>query len=331
MTGMICNVLILAAMSSGLVYLLATNLGGIGATSLTNFLDRPDWTPASEEIALRPILRLIDEIRERQALAELEELLAKHQPTYEALLLKAKLLYHVGGGADTAAALLQLIELSKTTQQQLAVMDLLAQLEDLQPPETKPLAPGTRRLSLHHELILFPPDAKDRSLHKTIPAGDYEVGEIPHGNRRWLKLAAEDWGNAQICWEAVQQTRPPAAPPQTGGVFASAARMSERMVRAIKGKPRIHSRAEAQRLLKEANQFIRREDWPLALPVLQKASACDPDCYEIAFRWAQAVRRTPDDATTTQVVDDILRQSRWTDSERQMILQLKRSASSTKF
>ena len=43
------------------------------------------------------IQRLIDKDQFHPALTELDELLKKHKPTYEALLLKAKLLNHLGG------------------------------------------------------------------------------------------------------------------------------------------------------------------------------------------------------------------------------------------
>jgi len=67
---------------------IAYNLG-IG---LSNFLDNQDWTPVEEEIALRLIQRLIDRDQYYQALGDLDALLKKHKPTYESLLLHAKLL-----------------------------------------------------------------------------------------------------------------------------------------------------------------------------------------------------------------------------------------------
>jgi hypothetical protein len=303
---------------------LAPNFAFFLSARLSNFLDPQDWTPAEEEIALRPIRRLIDEDQNREALAGLGKLLTKHKPTYEAMLLKAKLLYHIGGAQETADALVQTIGLSKTTQQQLAVMELLAALDELPQPAPKPPACGTRRLSIQHDLVLFPPAAGDRSVHKTIPPGGYEVEEILHRNHRWLKLAGEDWGNAEICWEAVREIHRPAPAPPKDGFFRWMARMSGAGAAAFKRKSRIHSQAEARKLLQEANNFIRREDWRRALPLLQKASACDPERYEIAYRWAQAVRRTADDATTARVVGKILDQNQWTDSEQQMLLQLKR-------
>src|SRR5208283_444744 len=106
------------------------------------------------------------------------------------------LLHHFGRLDETAAALLQSIPLSHTIAQQLTVMELLATLEDHLPIPPAPPARETRRLRIGHELILFQPAAADRSLHKAIPPGGYEVQEITHQRCRWLKLAGEDWGNA---------------------------------------------------------------------------------------------------------------------------------------
>ncbi len=71
--------------------------------------------------------------------------------------------------------------------------------------------------------------------------------------------------------------------------------------------------------------MIRRDDWQQALPLLQQASACDPDHYEIAYRWVQAVRHTAGEAATAQAVSQALKQSRWTEHEQQMLQQLKES------
>ena len=61
-----------------------------------------------------------------------------------------------------------------------------------------------------------------------------------------------------------------------------------------------------------------------ALPLLQKASACDPDRYEIAYRWVLAVRHTANDAATAEAVSQVLQQSQWTENEQHMLQQLKR-------
>jgi len=299
---------------------IAYNLG-IG---LSNFLDPQDWTPAEEEIALRPVQRLIDRDQYYQALGDLDALLKKHKPTYEALLLHAKLLHHFGRLDESAAALLKSIELSRTTAQQLAVLELLSSLEDHLSSPPAPLVGGTRRLRIHHELVLFQPSAADRSLYKAIPPGSYEVGEIIHCGRRWLKLAGEDWGNAATCWEAVLEVQRPPPVPQKQGFLWQIARMHQAITRLLKGRPRRHSQAEAGQLLKQASQFIRQQDWPAALPLLQKATACDPDRYEIAYRWVQAVRHTADDRATAAAVNKVLAQSQWSADEQQMLRQLQR-------
>jgi len=302
-----------------LVLLLAPNIAFYCGAGLSNFLDPQEWTPTEEEIALRPIRRLIDKDQPAEALAELDELLKKHQPTYEALLTKAKLLHHFGSVDETVATLLSLIRLSQTTAQQLAVMEGLAVLEEQHQDPPKPLAAGIRRIQLDHELILFQTDGDTAPLHKEIPAGVYEVEEISHRNHRWLRLAGENWGNAEMCWEAILAIhRPPAALPKRG-LFWQIARMHQAISTVIKGNPRLQRQAEAQKLFKEAIQFIRGHDWQKARPLLQKASACDPDRYEIAYRWVQSVRQTGDAAATAQAVSQVLKQSHWTKSEQQML------------
>jgi tetratricopeptide (TPR) repeat protein len=308
-----------------LILLLAPNIAYLCGAGLSNLLDPQDWTSADEEIALRPIRRLIDKDQYNEALADLEELLKKHKPTYEALLIKAKLLYHFGSVDETVATLLSLIKLSQTTEQQLAVMELLAILEGLHQDPPRPLAAGIRPIETHHELILFQMADDTSPLHKEIPPGAYEIEETIHHHRRWLKLAGEDWGNAEMCWEAVLADRRPVPSPPKKGFFWRIARMHQAITIAIKRKPRRQRQAEAKRLFQEASQFIRREEWQKALPLLQEASVCDPDHYEIAYRWVQAVRHTASDDATEQAVRQVLRQSRWTGHEEQMLRQLQRS------
>jgi thioredoxin-like negative regulator of GroEL len=311
-------------------FLLAPNIAFYCGVGLSNFLDPLDWTPAEEKIALRPIRRLIDNDQFYQAVGDLEALLEKHQPTYEALILHAKLLHHFGRLDATAAALLRAIQLSHTAEQQLTVMELLAALEDRLPAAPKPAAPGTRRINIRHELALFPPGAADRLQQRFIPPGDYEVEEMIHGREVWLKLAGEDWGNAKACWEAVLEIPAPAAAPSRKGIFWQIGRMHQAISVALKGKPRHQRQAEADRLLKEANQFIRREDWPAALPLLQKALTCDPHRYEIAYRWVQAVRQTGDPAAAARAINKVLAQSQWSATEQEMLRQLQHQAISIK-
>jgi thioredoxin-like negative regulator of GroEL len=302
-----------------LALLLAPNVAYLCGAGLSNLLDPQDWTSGEEEIALKPIRRLIDKDQFHPALTELDELLKKHKPTYEALLLKAKLLNHLGGWDEAVATLLSLIELSQSVEQQLVVMEFLALLEEHHPDPPKPLVAGARRIQIRHELVLFQMAGEDPPLHKAIPPGAFKVEATLHRDRRWLKLAGEDWGNAEMCWEAVLASDRPGGAPAKKGLFRPIARMHQAVTTAIaaKRKPRRQVQAEAQKLFHEANEFVRREDWRQALPLLQQASACDPDRYEIAYRWVQAVRHT------AQVVSQVLKQSLWTESEQYMLQQLK--------
>jgi tetratricopeptide (TPR) repeat protein len=313
-----------------MAFILSPNIPHFFSVRVSNFLDPMDWTPADEELALRPIRRLIDEGQNGEALASLKKLLQIHKPTYEALLLKAKLLCHIGSVHDTAVTLHELIPLSHTTEQQLVVMELLATLENHLPPATNPPLAGRRHVSINHELLLFPSETTNRSSHKAIPPGAYEVEEFLHDKFLWLKLAREEWGNAESCWTAAQETALPSpspAAPKTG-LLSRISRWSESVATKIHRKPRIRLQAEARAHFKQAAQYIREENWRQALPLLQKASACDPDCYEFAYRYAQAIRRTADDATTAQAVAKIIAQSQWTASEEQMLLQVKRPLTS---
>jgi tetratricopeptide (TPR) repeat protein len=305
-----------------LILLTTPNIAYYCGVGLSNFLVPQDWTSADEEIALRPIRRLIDKDQNIQAFDELEELLGRYKPTYEARLLQAKLLYHFGRVNETVAALLSLIELSQSTAQQLTVMELLASLENQHRPSPKPSLPGVRRIQTRHELVLFQTDGGASPLHKAIPPGSYLVEEISRGNRRWLNLAGEDWGNAEMCWEAVRSTERPVGARPGKSLLRRIARMHQAIGAAFKRKPRLHLQAEAQKLLQEASQLIRCNDWPGALPLLQKASALDPDRYEIAYRWVQAVRQTANEGAAAQAVRKVLKQSQWTDSEKAMLRQL---------
>jgi thioredoxin-like negative regulator of GroEL len=319
LAGLVCFVAVLGV----LVLLLAPNLAHLCGTGLSNFLNPTDWTPIEEEIALRPIQRLIDKDQFHAALTELDELLKKHKPTYEALLLKAKLLNHLGGFDEAVATLLSLIDLSHSTAQQLTVMEFLALLEAHRPDTPEPRVASVQRIQIRHELVLFQIAGEDPALHKEIPPGIYKVEETFHRHHRWLKLAGEDWGNAEMCWEAIRTIDGPAAAPARKGLFWQVARMHQSVGASLKRKPRRQQQAEAQKLFHEAKQLIRRGDWRNALPLLQNASACDPDRYEIAYRWAQAVRHTANDATTAQIVNQVLQQSLWTESEQYMLQQLK--------
>jgi tetratricopeptide (TPR) repeat protein len=309
-----------------LILLLAPNIAYLCGASLSNFLDPQDWTSDEEQIALRPIQRLIGKDQYSQALSDLDELLKTHKPTYEALLVKAKLLHHFGSVDETVATLLTLISLSHTTAQQLAVMELLAVLEGQHQEPPRPLVHETRAIEIHHDLVLFQTDGDAASAHQEIPPGTYKVQEITHRNHRWLKLAGENWGNAEMCWQAVL-VKPVVSVPQKKSFFSPIARMHQAVTTAVKGKPRRQRQAEAKELFREAGRLIRGNQWRKAAPLLQKASACDPDHYEIAYRWVQSVRFTATDDETEQTVAQVLRQSRWTEHEEQMLRQLQKPIS----
>jgi thioredoxin-like negative regulator of GroEL len=299
--------------------LLAPNIAYACGAVLSNFLDPLDWTPAEEEIALRPIIKLIDKDRYQDALEDLETLLKKHKPTYEALHLKAKLLHHFQYFDQTLATLLQMIPLSKATQQQLLVMELLANLDSHQSASSERPVPGIRPVRITHELVLFNTETNDRSVHKEIPPGNYEVQEILSGTRRWLVLKGETWGNAEICWKAVQET---------GSAFSSASkkglvsRLCQAVVVTIRGKPWRQSQEESRALHKEAVQLIRQGDWAEALPLLQKASVEDPANYEIACRLVQAAHQAGPQASAREILRKVLAQSRWTEDQEHMLKQL---------
>jgi hypothetical protein len=217
-----------------------------------------------------------------------------------------------------------LIELSQSTAQQLAVMELLTFLEGLHSDLPRPLAAGTRRIEIDHDLILFQMTGDASPPHKEIPPGAYEIEESMHRHRRWIKLAGEDWGNAEMCWEAVRADRQPASSPSKKGFFWQITRMHQAIANVFKRKPRIQRQAEAKKLFQEAKQFIRREEWHKALPLLQQASASDPDHYEIAYRWLNAVRHTSSNDAAEQALNLVLQQSRWTPHEEQMLRELLR-------
>lgn len=303
-----------------LAVLLAPNIGFYLGIAFTNLIDPHDWTPLEEEIALRPIQKMVDREQYQEALADLDQLLAKHKPTYEALLLKSKLLHHFSSVDETVATLLQMIRLANSTHQQLSVMEALATLEGQLPNSAGPFIRQTRRIRIDHELLLFPGDSTSLAVHETIPPGEYDVEDAVHGTQRWYKLPGKNLGNARMCWEAVEE-KCAAKPGEPVHKFLEPiARMHRAISDAIAGRGHFQKQAQAAKLLKEANFFIRQEDWVQSVPLLEKASACDPHSYEIAYRLMQAVRHTGSPTTCTSVLSRLLNQSRWSDSERAMLV-----------
>lgn len=302
-----------------LAVLLAPNIAYHVGIGFTNLIDPHDWTPLDEEIALRPIQRMIDREQYQEALAELDQLLAKHKPTYEALLLKSKLLHHFSSVDETMATLMQMIRLSNSTHQQFSVMEALATLEGELPNSAGPFIQQKRRIRIDHELLLFPEDSTNLSVHETIPPGDYDVEDAVHGTQRWYKLPGKNLGNAKMCWEAVEE-KCAAKPEEPAHKFLQPiARMHRAISDAIAGRGHFQKQAQAAKLLKEANFFIRQEDWAQSVPLLERASDCDPHSYEIAYRLMQAVRHTAGPASCARVLGRLLNQSRWSDSERAML------------
>ncbi len=304
-----------------IIVLLAPNIAHALGTAVTSFLDPQDWTPSEEEIALRPVIRLIDKGLYHDAFDELEALLQTRRPTYEALHLKAKLLNHFQRFDETIATLLQMIRLSHSAKQQLLVMELLAGLDAHQPAAPSNALPEVRQIRIDHELILFDSGVGDLSVHKLIPPRSYHVQEISRGRHRWLALQGEPWSNAAICWKAVEETAP-AVTPVRKGLLYKVAQAHQSIVTAITGKSFRQAKADSHSLRKEADQFIRQNDWAHALPLLQKAAADDPDNYEIAYRLVQAAQQTCRRPEASDILNKVLKQSRWTEDEERMLKQL---------
>jgi tetratricopeptide (TPR) repeat protein len=302
-----------------LIILLAPNIAHVLGSTVSDFLDPHDWKPIHEEIPLRSVVRLIDKGRNQDALAELEKLLKEYRPNYDALHLKAKLLNHFQHFDETIDTLLQMMRLSSTATQQLVVMELLASLESHRNAPQKAPVPGTRQIQISHALVLFNTGHSEPSVHKEIPPGSYLVEEILQGRHRWLVLTGEPWGNAEVLWKAVQGGQSAVKK----GFLYHVARLQQKFTFAIKGKPWRQAKADAGALHKEANEYIRLGDWGTALPLLQKASAEDPDNYEIAYRLVQASRQAGPSTDVAELLDKVLAQSRWTEDQERMLKQLR--------
>ncbi len=304
-----------------LALLLAPNIAHYCGVALTGFVDPHDWKPSEEGIELRPVQRLIDREAHAEALLFLDTLLKEHQPTYEALLLKTRLLYHFENTSEALDTLLRMLPLSQSTGQRLAIMDGLMVIEGPCRQALNPPGPGTRRAQIQHELLLVPVGATDTTVHAEIPPGVYEVESVLGEKQRWLRLVGQEWGNFEMCWEAVQQParRPEIAPAPSHPFLNRIARLHQIIGHALTGRPDLEGQAEAKKLLREANDFIRQQQWSQALPLLQRASACDPHCYEIAYRLIEATRRCEDEETVTRTLRRVLGQSNWSENEEIML------------
>ncbi|HEX3988126.1 MAG TPA: tetratricopeptide repeat protein [Verrucomicrobiae bacterium] len=318
-SGSIGSLMLFFVIIGGLGILLAPNIGHFFGATLTNFLDPQDWTPAEEEIALRPIVKLIDKYRYQDAFAELEKLLKKHKPTYEALNLRAKLLNHSQRFDETTATLLQMLRLSHTAEQQLIVMELLSGLDAHKNSTTRTPVLGVREIRLAHELVLFQADAAGPSDHKAILAGSHRVQDVLVGRHCWLVLEGESWGNDARYWDAVAETNQPTRRRNENGLLQRIAKIPQ----ALKRKNWRQSKQDSRAHFKSALQFIRQEDWGQALPLLQQASAADPHNYEIAYRLVQTAFRVGPSCDPIGTLKRVLVQSGWTEDEERMLRQLK--------
>lgn len=319
------NFIAFAGVMGFLAVLLAPNIAYHCGAALSNFLDPTDWTPEEEEIALRPIQHLIDRNRYHEALTDLKLLLVTHKPTYEARLMAAKLLHHCGQLDESVSSLVSLIELSQTTPQQLAAMELLALLEEYHHEKLPSGKADTGRIQIRHELVLFPISEQAVEPYKLIAPGTHDVESLFHRNHRWLKLKGSEWGNAEMCWRSIEGSpgAPEAAPRRS--VFRHVARLHQSISRCLYRKPYLRKQMEAQAMFKEAGQLMREEKWAAAAPILEKAASLDPGRYEIAYRWLQAVVSAGNSSAADCALTQILEQSQWTESEEEMLKQLRRS------
>lgn len=306
-----------------IIVLLAPNIAYGFGTAVTNLLDPMDWTPLEEEIALRPIHRLIDKGLYHDAFDELETLLKTHKPTFEALHIRAKLLNHFQRFDETIATLLQMLRLSNSAPQQVLVMELLAGLEAHQPGGGPDPERGERVIRIDHSLVLLNPASADLTVNKEIPPGSYTVEAALRGRHRWLLLKGEAWGNAEACWKAVEEVAKPADSAVKRSFLYRVSSLHQRVVIAITGKSFRQAKEESRALAHDANQFIREAKWAEALPLLRQASKNDPDNYEIAYRLAQAAQQVCRRPEAADILEKVLEQSRWTEDQERMLKQLK--------
>ncbi len=304
-----------------IIILIVPNVSHLLGAAVCDLLETNDWSSENEEITLKPVQRLIDKDRYQDAFEELEALLKQYKPSFNALLLKAKLLNQFQRYNEVEAALLQMLRLSGTARQQLTVIELLASLEAHQKGVLERPEPGRRPWRINRPLVLVKTGSADFSDYKEIPAGEYAVEEAANGRRCWLVLPGEPWGNAKACWEAVRETGRMRSAVKKG-FFYHVARTQGRLAQAIRGKSWRQARADSRATQAEADRFIRAGNWTSAMPLLQKASDDAPDNYEIAYRLVQAARLTSVHPDSDAVLKKVLTQSRWTEDQERMLKQL---------
>jgi hypothetical protein len=76
-----------------------------------------------------------------------------------------------------------------------------------------------RSITIHKSLPLFRTEGANLNDHTFFGPGIYSVVRIPNpvkkGGPDWLKLSAEPWGTAQICWDAAASSEVRSAAPET--------------------------------------------------------------------------------------------------------------------
>jgi len=295
-----------------LAILIAPSIAFHCGASFVNFIDPQNWTPSKEDIALNPIRKLIERDRHREALDELERLLQTHEPSYEALLLKTKLLFHFSSHCAAVVTLLEMIRLSRTPAQQMAVMESLHVLEnDFGCVAMPRMAESPTVFSVDHELILFDTQVCDLSQHETILPGSYEVDEVIQGHVRWLKLKGSGWGNQLACWEGAQ--KPAAAAGNWRGDLAKMAVPEQRTPRPVLAQ------AKARELKKRAIGLMQEERWEEAVATLHRAFHCDPGNHEIAYRLMDAARHRGSELEMQELLEEVVKSGSWTEQELELL------------
>lgn len=199
--GMVGHFLVAIGAVMVVAIMFAPKISSLIGGGLARLLSPSDSVPNAEKIDLQPVLDLIDRDNYPRALAEVDALLQKQKPTHDALLIKTRILHHLGKMAETRALLPDLMSLSKNAEQQLAAMQFLPLLK-----ESGALAAGIQNIVINHELVVFQMTGGDAPMHKVIPAGTHRIEAVTHRERHWLKLVNENWGNAAVWWEAVRKS-----------------------------------------------------------------------------------------------------------------------------
>jgi hypothetical protein len=92
---------------------------------ISNIISPLNWTANDEEVVLKPVRDLINADQPAKALRKINQILRNRKMTYEAGFLRAKLLYHHGEKQEAKKALLNLLRIAKSKQQQVGVIEVL--------------------------------------------------------------------------------------------------------------------------------------------------------------------------------------------------------------